>query len=403
MNPTMTKPTLSDRISNLEESATLQMAALARQLQAEGKDVISLSLGEPDFDTPEHIREAAKKAIDERYSHYTPVPGYMELREAVCTKFKRDNNLDYTPDQIVTSTGAKQSIANLIFCLVNPGDEVILPAPYWVSYAAQVQLAEGKIVEIPSSIHTDFKVTPEQLDAAITEKTKVVLFSSPCNPSGAVYSKEELRGIAEVVAKYDDLYILADEIYEHINFIGKHESIGQFDFIKDRVVTINGLSKGYAMTGWRLGYIGAPTWIAKACTKMQGQFTSATCSVTQRAAITALTSDLTTTIEMRDAFLKRRNLVLALMESIPGLQVNVPEGAFYVFPNASAYFGTSDGTTKIENIDDLCMYLLHSANVSLVTGSAFGNANCFRLSYAASEENLVEALKRIKEALIKLS
>ncbi len=396
------KQQLSDRITNLAESATLKMAALSRELKGQGIDVITLSLGEPDFDTPEHIREAAKAAIDGGYTHYTPVPGYKDLREAVCLKFKRDNNLDYTPEQIVVSTGAKQSIANVVFCLVNPGEEVLLPIPYWVSYAAQIELAQGVIKEITTDIDKEFKVTPEQLDAAITENTKLIIFSSPCNPTGSVYTKEELRGIAEVVAKYENLYVVADEIYEHINYGDKHESLAQFDFIKDRVITVNGLSKGFAMTGWRLGFIGAPLPIAKACTKMQGQFTSATCSIAQRAAIAALTGSLDATHAMKAEFHKRRDLLLGLLNDIPGVKTYVPKGAFYIFPDVSHYFGKSDGETTIENVDDLCMYLLNKAHVSLVTGSAFGNDQCLRISYAASEDILIEAAKRIKEYLGKL-
>lgn len=393
---------LSTRITELAESATLKMAALARQLKAEGKDIISLSLGEPDFDTPVHIQQAAKQAIDDGHTHYTPVPGYLDVRQAIVEKFKRDNNLDYTPQQIVISTGAKQSIANVVLCMVNPGEEVLLPVPYWVSYSAQVELAGGKMVEIPTKLENDFKVTPEQLEAAITPKTKLLIFSSPCNPSGSVYSKEELAGLAAVIAKYDHLYVVADEIYEMINYVGKHESLAQFEAIKDKVVTVNGLSKGFAMTGWRLGYIGAPLAIAKACTKMQGQFTSATCSITQKAAIAALTGDLTPSYQMRDSFKQRRDLILDLLSNIPDVKANVPAGAFYVFPDVSAYLGTSVGETTINSVDDLCMYLLNDANVSVVTGSAFGNDKCIRISYATSEENIKEALRRIKSSLLKL-
>ncbi len=399
---TLTATPLSDRIINLTESATLKMAALARALKQEGKDVISLSLGEPDFDTPEHIREAAKKAIDDRYSKYPPVSGYLELREAIVQKFKRDNNLDYTTDQIVVSTGAKQSLANVILAMLNPGDEAIMPIPYWVSYAAQIQLAEGVLVEIPTSIDNEFKLTPKDLEAAITDKTKLLIFSSPCNPTGSVYSKEELKAIAEVVAKHDELYIIADEIYEHITFVGKHESIAQFDFIKDRVITVNGLSKGFAMTGWRLGYLAAPVPIAKACNKMQGQFTSGACTVTQRAAIEALTGTLEPTYTMRREFQRRRDFLFDLLAEIPGLKNYMPKGAFYFFPDVSSYIGKSDGTTTINNVDDLCMYLLNDCYVSLVTGAAFGNDSCLRISYAASEENLREAFARIKVSLAKL-
>ena len=393
---------LSDRITNLAESATLKMAAMARAMKQKGIDVIPLSLGEPDFDTPEHIREAGKKAIEDRYSHYTPVNGYLELREAICTKFKRDNGLEYTPNQIVVSTGAKQSIANVVLSLVNPGEEVILLAPYWVSYAAQVYLAEGKYIELPGSIDNDFKVTPDELEAAITDKTKLIIFSSPCNPTGSLYSKEELRGLAEVIAKHNDLYIVSDEIYEHINYVGKHQSIAQFDFVYERVITVNGLSKAFAMTGWRLGYIGAPLPIAKACTKMQGQFTSGTCAVSQRAAIAALLEDLAPTYAFRDEFKRRRDLMLEWLKDIPGFKTKVPPGAFYLFPDVSYYFGKSDGTTTINDVDDLCMYILNDAHVAVVTGKAFGNDQCMRISYANSEETLREAVNRMKVCLAKL-
>ena len=332
------KEHLSKRISELAESATLAMAAMARELEGKGANVIKLSLGEPDFDTPEHIKEAAKQAIDDNYTHYTPVPGYPDLREAICAKLKRDNGLDYSPNQIVTSTGAKQSIANVVLAMVNPGEEVLLPVPFWVSYSAQVELAQGICKQVQTSFDNDFKVTPEQLDPAITPKSKLLIFSSPCNPSGSVYSKAELKALAEVVAKYDHLYIIADEIYEHINYIGKHESIAQFDFIKDKVITVNGLSKGFAMTGWRLGYIAAPLSIAKACGKMQGQFTSATCSITQRAAIAALTGTLEPTREMQKAFARRRELILKLLADVPGVKANSPQGAFYVFSRCECLF-----------------------------------------------------------------
>ncbi|QQS28070.1 MAG: pyridoxal phosphate-dependent aminotransferase [Sphingobacteriales bacterium] len=394
---------LSDRIVNLNESDTLKMAALARQLQGQGVKVINLSLGEPDFDTPEHIKTAAKQAIDENFSHYTPVSGYLDVRQAIVQKLKRDNGLDYTPEQIVISTGAKQSIANVVLCLVNPGEEVLLPSPYWVSYAAQVELAEGIATEIPAGIETGFKITPDQLAKAIKPNSKLIIFSSPCNPTGAVYSKEELRALAEVIVQYDNLYVVSDEIYEYINYVGKHESLAQFDFIKDRVITVNGLSKGFAMTGWRLGYLAAPLAIAKACDKMQGQFTSATCSIAQRAAIAALTGDLTPTIEMRDAFKKRRDLILSLLKEIPGLITDVPDGAFYVFPDVSFYLGKSDGEMTINNTDDLSMYLLHKAHVSTVNGQAFGNENCIRISYATSEENIIEACQRMKTQLARLA
>jgi len=393
---------LAHRIANLDESATIRMAQLSRELKRQGKDIIDLSLGEPDFTTPLHIREAAKKAIDDGYTHYTPVAGYLDVREAISRKFKRDNNLDYSPDEIVISTGAKQSIINAVLCLVNPGEEVILPKPFWVSYAAMARLAEGHIVEIPSSIETNFKISPEQLEAVITPKSKLIIFSSPCNPTGSAYTKEELFAIASVVQKHPNLYIISDEIYEHINFLGHHESIAQFDFIKDRVITVNGLSKAFAMTGWRLGYIGAPKWIAKACDKIQGQYTSATSSITQRAAIAALDGDLSPTLEMKKAFLRRRDLVVQLLKNIHGLKFNIPQGAFYFFPDVSNYFGTTYNDQEIHNADDLAMYLLHEANISVVTGSAFGDPNCIRLSYATSDEKLMEAMKRMETALEKL-
>lgn len=394
---------LSNRIKNLAPSATIQMAQLSRELGKKGVDVISLSLGEPDFDTPEHIRQAAKNAIDAGYSHYTPVPGYLDVREAISQKFKRDNGLDYSPEQIVISTGAKQTLANIILSMVNPGDEVILPLPYWVSYAAQIQLAEGKLVEIPTSIENDFKITAEELEAHITDRTKILLYSSPCNPSGSVYLREELEAIANVLAKHPHVFVVADEIYEWINFTGDHCSIGQFEQLKDRVITVNGLSKGFAMTGWRLGYMGAPLAIAKACSKMQGQFTSATCAITQRAAIAALNGDMAPTRKMKAAFLERKALVKAKLESMEGVKVNDPEGAFYFFPDISSCFGKSYGDIKINNSQDLCMFLLNEGHVSLVPGVAFGNDNCLRISYAASEETLTNAMDRMKATLEKLS
>ena len=396
---------LSNRILNMAESETLAMTSKARELKAQGKDVISLSIGEPDFDTPEVVKEAAKKAIDQNFTHYPPVPGYADLREAICTKFKRDNNLDFKPEQIVVSTGAKQSIYQLVQCLVNPGDEVIIPTPFWVSYKEIVRVAEGKCVYVKTLIENDFKVTPEQIEQAITPRTKLIMFSSPSNPTGMLYTKEELRGIADVVARHENLFVMADEIYEHINFVGHHESIAQFDDIKDRVITVNGVAKGFAMTGWRIGFIAAPTVIAKACNKLQGQVTSATCSIAQKAATCAMLMDPTTSddiINMRDTFLKRRDMVYRLLTDIPGLKVRLPQGAFYFFPDVSSYFGKSFGSIKINNSTDLCMYLLNEANVATVMGSAFGDDNCIRLSYATSEELLVEALRRIKEALLKL-
>lgn len=369
-----------------------------------GHDVINLSLGEPDFNTPDYIKNAAKKGIDENFSFYPPVAGYTDLREAVCVKLKRDNNLDYTCDQVVVSTGAKQSVANVVLCLVNPGDEVLLPAPYWVSYKEIVKVAEGKSIFIPTTVEQEFKVTPAQIEAAITPRTKLIIFSSPCNPTGSVYSKGELKEIAEVLARYPQVTIVADEIYEHINFIGKHQSIAQFDFIKDHVVLVNGVSKGFAMTGWRIGYIAAPKEIAKACDKLQGQFTSAACSIAQRAALEAIITD-PDTIELRTmkaAFLERRDLLLKLLGEIPGFKLNHPDGAFYVFPDISWHFGKSDGKTIIRNANDFCMYILNEVFVATVPGDAFGDPNCIRFSYATSKEKLVEAVKRIKTLLVGL-
>jgi aspartate aminotransferase len=372
---------------------------MSRELIAEGKDVISLSIGEPDFDTPQFIKDAAINAINENYTHYTPVPGYLELRKAISTKFKRDNNLDYTPEQIVVSTGAKHSLANIALSLLNPSDEVILPAPFWVSYKEIVKLAGAKHISIPSTIEQDFKVTANDIKNAITDKTRMVWFSTPCNPSGSVYTKTELEDIAKLIAQYPHIIIVSDEIYEHINFNDKHESIAQFDYIKDQVITVNGVSKGFAMTGWRIGYIGAPKWIADACTKMQGQFTSGTSSVSQKAAQAALEADPSCTFEMRKAFEKRRELVLNLMSDIPGLKLNNPKGAFYVFPDVSSYFGKTDGKITINNASDLAMYLLNEGLVALVSGDAFGAPNCIRFSYATSEDILIEAIKRIKNTL----
>jgi aspartate aminotransferase len=374
------------------------MSRKCRELNAKGHNVINLSLGEPDFNTPDYIKNAAKKAIDDNFTFYPPVAGYTDLREAICVKLKRDNNLHYTCDQIVVSTGAKQSIANVVLCLVNPGDEVLLPAPYWVSYKEIVKVAEGKSIFIPATVEQEFKVTPGQIEAAITPKTKLIIFSSPCNPSGSVYSKEELKGIAEVLAKYPQVTIVADEIYEHINFIGKHESIAQFDFIKDRVVLVNGVSKGFAMTGWRIGYIAAPKEIAKACDKLQGQFTSAASSIAQRAALEAIITDPDTKElrTMKAAFRERRDLLLKLLGEIPGFKINHPDGAFYVFPDISWYFGKSDGETTILNANDFCMYILNKVFVATVPGDAFGDSNCMRFSYATSKDKLIEAVNRIK-------
>ena len=394
---------LSDRINQMQESATIKMSKMSRELKAQGHDIIDLSLGEPDFDTPQHIKDAAKDAIDKGFTKYTPVPGYLELRKAISLKFKRDNNLDYTPDEIVVSTGAKQSIANVVMALINPGDEVLLPAPYWVSYAAIAELAEGKCVEIPSTIDTNFKVTAAQLEAHITPKTKLIIFSSPCNPTGSVYSKAELEGIAAVLKKHPNVFVLCDEIYEYINFTGeRHYSLAEFGDIKNQVITVNGFSKGFAMTGWRLGYIGAPAWVAKACDKMQGQITSGTCSIAQKAGEAALLSDLTPTYKMVEQFKKRRDLVYGLLKEIPGLKVNLPDGAFYFFPDVSAYFGKSFNGSAINTPEDVSLYLLNEAKVAMVSGESFGDKNCIRLSYATSEEKLREACKRMKDALAKL-
>ncbi len=393
---------LSSRLQKFNEPETLKMAKLGRELRAKGIDVIDLSLGEPDFDTPDHVKQAGKKAIDDNYSHYTPVAGYADLREAVCTKLKRDNNLDYKPENIIASTGAKQSLANVILAVVDIGDEVIIPTPYWVTYSELVRLADGKPVFIQSSLESDYKITPQQLEAAITPKTKLFMFSSPCNPSGAVYSKEELKGLAEVFKKYPDILIISDEIYEYINYEGKHESIAQFPGLKDRVIIVNGLSKGFAMTGWRLGYIAADPAIVKGCEKLQGQLTSATCSITQRAAIDALTGDLTPSKEMLKAFTERRARILGLLKEIPGVACSEPDGAFYVFPKVDAYFGKKDGDAVIANADDLCMYLLNTAHVSTVTGTAFGEPTCIRMSFANSMTNIEKALARVKNALANL-
>jgi aspartate aminotransferase len=394
---------LSSLLDRFAEPETLKMAKLGRELRAKGIDVIDLSLGEPDFDTPMHIKEAAKKAIDDNYSHYTPVAGYLDLREAVCTKLKRDNNLDYKPEQIVVSTGAKQSLANIILSVVDAGDEVIIPAPFWVTYSELVKIAGGVPVIVSTRLENGFKMTADELQQAITPKTRLFLFSSPCNPSGAVYSRQELQQLADVFEKHPHIYIISDEIYEYINFVGRHESIASFDAIKEQVIIVNGLSKGFAMTGYRLGYIAAPAEVARACEKIQGQFTSGTNAVTQRAAITALTADLTPTFEMTKEFARRRKRVLELISEIPGWNCSVPDGAFYVFPNVSAYFGTGDGEQRIENADDLCMYLLNTAHVSTVTGRAFGTPECIRLSFANSLDKIEVAYDRIKEALARLS
>ncbi len=390
---------LSSILSRFSEPETLKMAKLGRELRAQGIDIIDLSLGEPDFDTPDHIKQAAKKAIDDNWSHYTPVPGFLDLREAICTKLKRDNSLDYKPEQIVASTGAKQTLANAVLALVDDGEEVIIPTPYWVTYSELVKIARGKVVEVHTTLESGFKINATQLEAAITPKTKAFLFSSPCNPSGAVYSKKELASLAEVFRKHPGVFIISDEIYEYINFVGKHESIAQFDDLKNRVVLINGLSKGFAMTGWRLGYLAASVDVAKACEKLQGQFTSGANSITQKAAVTALTTDLKPSRAMVEEFARRREKTLQLVGQIPGITCFKPEGAFYIFPDISSYFGKSDGTNIIRNSNDFCMYLLNTAHVSSVMGDAFGEPRCVRFSFANSMPNIEKAWGRIAEAL----
>lgn len=395
---------LSDRITHMQESATLKMAKISRELKAQGLDIIDLSIGEPDFDTPQHIKDAAKRAIDEGYTHYTPVPGYPELRKAIAAKLKRDNKLDYTPEQIVVSTGAKQSIANVVLSLINPGDEVLLPAPYWVSYSAIADLAEGKSIEIPATLETNFKVTPAQLERHITDRTRLIIFSSPCNPTGSVYSHDEMQALAQMLTKYPDVYVICDEIYEFINYTGQpHTSLASFPEIKDRVVTVNGFSKGFAMTGWRLGYIAAPLWIAQACDKMQGQITSGTCSIAQMAGVAAATESLQPTYDMVAEFRKRRDLVYVLLSDIPGIKANLPDGAFYFFFDISSFFGKKYGDTVINSAEDMSGYLLREGQIGLVNGEAFGDPNCIRLSYAASEDKLVKVCTRLKEALAKLA
>lgn len=393
---------LSKRLDLFSESQTLKMAKLSRELKSKGVDIINLTLGEPDFTTPEHIKKAAKEAIDNNYSYYTPVVGYLDLREAICRKFKRENNLDYTPEQIVVSTGAKQSIANALLATIDPGDEVIVPTPYWVSYSEMIKLAEGKPIFLEATFENNFKIDSKQLESAITDKTKLMIFSSPCNPSGSVYTKQELESIAKVFEKYPNIWIISDEIYEHINYLSKHESIAQFETIKERVIVINGLSKAFAMTGWRLGYMAASKELAKACDKMQGQFTSATSSISQRAAIAALDGDISPTLQMKEAYKKRRDLVYNMLKEIPGIKTNIPDGAFYFFPDVSSFFGKSYNGTIINNAEDLCMFILNDTHVALVTGDAFGSKNNIRFSYATSEEILREGMKRIKESLSKL-
>ena len=391
--------TLSDRLNSLSPSATLAMSQKSSELKAQGIDIINLSVGEPDFNTPNHIKEAAKQAIDENYSRYSPVPGYPALREAIVAKLKNENGLDYSAAQISCSNGAKQCVCNAVLTLVNKGDEVIVPAPYWVSYTEMVKLAEGTPVIIRAGIEQDFKITPAQLEAAITPQTKALILCSPSNPTGSVYGKDELKGLADVLAKYPQVYVIADEIYEHINYIGHHESIAQFAEIKDRVVIINGVSKAYAMTGWRIGFAAAPEWIIKGMNKLQGQYTSGPCSVSQKAAEAAYRGNQACVEEMRKAFERRRDLIVKLCKEIPGLEVNVPQGAFYLFPKCSSFFGKRVGERLINNADDLAMYLLEVGHVACVSGAAFGDPDCFRMSYATSDENIVEAIYRIKEAL----
>jgi len=390
---------ISNRIHLLSESETLAMARMSRELKAQGYDVISLSLGEPDFNTPDHIKKAANNAIEQNFTFYPPVNGYLDLREAICQKLKKDNQLNFHPDQIVVSTGAKQSIANVVLSLVNPEEEVIIPAPYWVSYKEIIKLAEAKAVYVNADIKNDFKITPQQLEKAITPKTKLFIFSSPCNPTGSVYSKEELKALSLIFAKHKHVYVVSDEIYEHINFSGKHESIAQFEEIRERVIIINGVSKAFAMTGWRIGYLAASLEIAKACNKLQGQITSGACSIAQKASIAALTGDMDSVKKMLVSFQERRDLIVKLLKEIPGIKTNNPQGAFYVFPDISFYFGKSDGTNTIRNAPELCDYLLKKVYVALVPGDAFGDPNCIRISYATSNNLLIEAIKRIKNAL----
>ena len=393
---------VSDRLAALAPSQTLAMSQKSNELKAQGVDVINLSVGEPDFNTPQHIKDAAKKAIDDNFSHYSPVPGYMDLRQAICAKLKNENGLDFTPDQIVVSNGAKQSICNTILSLVNPGDEVVLPAPYWVSYVEMVKLAEGKSVIVETGIEQDFKMSAAQLEAAITPKTKMLILCTPSNPTGSVYSHDELAALAAVLKRHPQVFILADEIYEHINYVGAHQSIAQFPALRDRVIIVNGVSKGYAMTGWRIGFIAAPLWIAKACNKLQGQYTSGASSIAQKAAAAAFAGDQSCVEEMRRAFERRRDLVVRLAREIPGLKVNNPDGAFYLFPEVSYYLGKADGDRVIKTSSELAMYILEVGHVATVAGDAFGAPNYLRLSYATSEENITEALRRMKEVLARL-
>ncbi len=395
-------PQLSDRLNRLAPSATLVMSQKSSEMKAQGIDVINMSVGEPDFNTPQHIKEAAKKAVDENWSRYSPVPGYADLRQSISAKLKNENNLDYSVNEILVGNGAKQCVCNAIMALVNDDDEVIIPAPYWVSYPQMVKLAGGNPVFVRAGFEQDFKMTPQQLEEAITPKTKMLILCSPSNPTGSVYSKEELQGLAQVILKHDDLFVLADEIYEHIIYNGKHESIAQFDGMKERTIVINGVSKAYAMTGWRIGYMAAPEWIVKGCNKLQGQYTSGACSVSQKAAEAAYTMQQECVEEMRQAFERRKNLIVELAKDIPGLEVNNPQGAFYLFPKCSSFFGKSCGDKVINNSTDLALYLLEVGHVATVSGDAFGDPECFRMSYATSDDNIREAMKRIKEALANL-
>jgi aspartate aminotransferase len=404
-NNTLIMSSVSKLIANLPESQTLAMTRLSRQLKQQGIDVVSMSLGEPDFDTPAFIKEAAIKALEDNYTHYTPVAGYADLKEAIIEKFRRDNGLNFKPSQIIASSGAKQSLSNLIYALIDPGDEVIIPSPYWVTYKDLVYLASGTCVFVHATPESEFKMSPEQLEAAITPRSKVIIFSSPCNPTGSVYTRDELKALAEVLERHPGIYVISDEIYEHINFVSQHESIAQFENIRDRVIIVNGVSKGFAMTGWRLGYMAAPEEIATACNNLQGQLTSAPCSITQKAAAAALLrapADIPELQQMRNAFKNRRDLLLDLVKDIPGLKTNVPDGAFYIFPKVSYYFGKSDGDTIITDSQDLSMYLLNKGNVAVVPGDAFGCGYCLRISYAASNEQIIEGVRRIREALARL-
>lgn len=396
------KNTLSDRLNNLAPSATLAMSQRSGELKASGVDVINMSVGEPDFNTPDHIKEAGKKAIDDNWTRYSPVPGYPDIKKAIVEKLKKENNLEYTTDEVLVSNGAKQCVCNVVMALVNAGEEVIIPAPYWVSYPQMVKLAEGTPVYVEAKIEADFKITPAQLESVITPKTKLIILCSPSNPTGSVYSQEELEGLAEVIKKHDDLYVLADEIYEHINYVGKHASIASIPGMKERTIIINGVSKAYAMTGWRIGFMAGPQWIVKGCNKLQGQYTSGPCSMSQKAAVVAWNADQSCVEDMRKAFERRRDLIVKLAKEVPGLEVNVPQGAFYLFPKCSSYFGKSFGDRKINNSSDLAMYLLEEGHVATVGGDAFGSPECFRMSYATSDENIVEAISRIKAALAKL-